>query len=159
MEKIVLIFLFSWICFPKMVQSQESLVSGGGTAVTQAGMVAFTVGQIHFQSAEGNDLVLQGGVQQNIIFESTSIHSVIDSDLTVNVYPNPFDNFIWVDARWSETIYTWRILNLEGKVVHSGRFTDDLQFIDLSRLSTGTYLLHCTTESLKQFSCTLIKNN
>lgn len=57
----------------------------------------------------------------------------------VNVYPNPSQNFIVIDAKEAVKL---SLFNMNGELVYSNRESKKKIRIDLSNLAAGTYLLH-----------------
>lgn len=67
-----------------------------------------------------------------------STQNELNDKKTVNVYPNPFTNYIQLENVSSDEKY--QIADLHGKMVQSGSLNPGLK-IDLSSLSKGTYFL------------------
>ena len=67
------------------------------------------------------------------------------------VYPNPANNVLFVEmpGRASLQDQTYRITNLIGQTILSGRFTSENQQIDISTLPEGMYFITIGDETLK----------
>ncbi len=57
------------------------------------------------------------------------------------IYPNPAREYIVIDGRRNENSMTYKIMNLLGNTVASGRIVRDDNRIDVSALSEGLYLI------------------
>ncbi|MEM9548647.1 MAG: FG-GAP-like repeat-containing protein [Bacteroidota bacterium] len=68
---------------------------------------------------------------------TTIVNSIKDSYINeINVYPNPADNYLKVDAK-SDQFDKFEIINLNGQIVKRGTFTSSQ--IDIEELETGQY--------------------
>lgn len=70
-----------------------------------------------------------------------------------DVFPNPTSNFLRVSGLEEYQLENYRIVNMDGKTVGSGQFSQDQ--IDVSRLAAGIYILVVssdTHEAKKQFT-------
>ncbi len=93
----------------------------------------------------------------------TATHAVIaaltwDSDLGISylddsrhmIYPNPTNDKIWF-SELSNGITVWEIYDIHGRMIESGRKLN-LDFIDVTRLQSGLYLLNKRTDGkMKKF--------
>ncbi|HOM35731.1 MAG TPA: MBG domain-containing protein [Bacteroidales bacterium] len=80
----------------------------------------------------------------NVLF-NTALNSVVNNNL--NVYPNPAKDFVNVDA--SENGFTYRIIDIHGKIKISGESQSALFKIDLSELVPGIYYIIIDNETFK----------
>jgi hypothetical protein len=71
------------------------------------------------------------------------------TDLTLFVYPNPSSGIIFLETNQSKMQASYQVFNMEGKLLLSDKMHQ--QYIDLSHLKTGMYLLLINTNS-KTFS-------
>ena len=65
---------------------------------------------------------------------------------TVRIYPNPFDNYFIIDGA-NITGRLFRIINLNGRVVKSGRVESSSERINCSDLASGIYMIIIDTEN------------
>ena len=109
-----------------------------------------------FTPGESGDYTVSFTDANGCVFSSSSITVVVSSveDLEVveNLFiaPNPFSDAIRVKFNSSEKAdYTLRILNVNGKEMHSEEFTADgisTRTLSLPSLTSGVYFLHLENE-------------
>ena len=98
-----------------------------------------------------------GCLNPNACEEKQIVTSTVDSELPINLklYPNPSDDFIYLDGIDVDQIDHMVITNLEGKsypVVES--FSDG---IDINHLDRGVYILHIRMQNGAQSEVCFIK--
>lgn len=76
--------------------------------------------------------------------------SAADAKRSLQVYPNPVEMILTI-VKSSEQDYTYRIIDLAGKEVHSGVLSEDKTEVDFTHLASGEYILTAkeTRESVK----------
>lgn len=84
---------------------------------------------------------------------STSTTSVDELENSINIYPNPAQDFLRIDSR--SAIREVVIQNAEGKLVH---LQDVSNTIDISALPAGTYIVRCTLENDEVVVKQIVKN-
>ena len=84
--------------------------------------------------------------------EIISVNKITNN--TINVYPNPFNEYLVIDTKISNI----EILDVSGKIVI---FEDNIQnnTINTSKLQNGIYFLRATNHNGKRFSKKIIKIN
>lgn len=66
------------------------------------------------------------------------------TEKTVRIYPNPVADYVYVEVLGGEVLLQQiEITDLNGKIVHSLTCAQSLYKIDVSSLSSGTYLIQC----------------
>lgn len=80
-------------------------------------------------------VVVNGADVEELIFLDTAIGKVPES--AISMYPNPVDNLLYINGFNSDAI---EVYSLSGKLIQ--RTMAPGNFIDLSRLEPGTYLIH-----------------
>lgn len=118
---------------------QEVIASAGQT--NQAGLltVSQTVGEVVIQSYENSIELGQGFHQQELIL--TSVNTPIE-ELKVSVYPNPFANSINIASKTDLELIS--LYDMEGSVIQNLQEPagNTAIRIDLSELSSGSYILY-----------------
>ena len=74
----------------------------------------------------------------------TSINSVIEDDLTLEVFPNPFNNDLTINYKLLNNSATLSIYNLVGKQIKTQTITQNHTVIDLSKQPNGIYFITIT---------------
>ena len=67
-------------------------------------------------------------------------------NITFQVYPNPFSNFLTVEAEISER-YFFRVIDLTGKVIKTGHLNTGLSNLNLSHFKNGIYFISIKNKS------------
>ena len=82
-----------------------------------------------------------GWVEDESWMDQTSL--LLENDLDVIVYPNPFENHIQVAFSGSEMQYdSFQIVDFNGREILNGKLTDiQIQTIQLPNLRTGMYFI------------------
>ena len=73
------------------------------------------------------------------------------------LYPNPASSFIKIKETDQVKVETFKIFDFTGKLLKSGKYSNENQTIDVSQLQTGNYILEVTTKNGTQFSQQFIK--
>ncbi len=81
-----------------------------------------------------------------VVDTATNIQHYSDLSRSVNVYPNPAENQITVNAG-EQLISEIGIFDMSGRLVLSERMNATERTIDLSQLRAGTYVLQCRMQS------------
>jgi len=64
---------------------------------------------------------------------------------TLKLFPNPADQYFWVQNETADDITQVRIYSLDGKLIKTVHV--DFQHIDINNMSQGVYLIHIHTKS------------
>lgn len=77
--------------------------------------------------------------------------------LKLILYPNPATSFIKIKETAQVNVETFKIFDFTGKLLKSGKYSNENQTIDVSQLQTGNYIIEVTTKNGTQFSQQFIK--
>jgi hypothetical protein len=150
--KYTLLFILSFFFYNASAQLHHQMLSSqGSTAKTEGGIVATqTIGQ---QSVVGNNQVRHAIVGAG--FQQTQWNLKIVSnkpEFQLTIYPNPFENSISILGA-SDDIQI-NIYNVIGQLVLNRFITFEQlnQSIDLSKLSSGSYLIKCVSQNQSYFT-------
>lgn len=81
--------------------------------------------------------------------EETCLHVStydVDNPEPVTIYPNPPDDFFFIDLPQSERSAQLSLVNLSGQVVQRNKVLHSGQYIDIKALPKGLYLVHLVGE-------------
>ncbi len=131
--KFTLLFLVFTIGVSAQEQHVES--SSGGQYFFSTGSMTWTVGEVIINTIQSPDNHLTQGFNQTRI-NFIGIEEYNDR-INVNVFPNPTTDFININASKKTTL---RIYDVSQKLVKVVSVEKQDQ-VDLSELSSGTYLL------------------
>ena len=79
---------------------------------------------------------------------TTAISDVNSSSDHFNVYPNPFDNQITIEAGFSSA-KEFTIYNMLGETMVTGQLNSDVNSINLSSLAPNVYILNIENQSIR----------
>lgn len=151
---IFLSLLVSWI----NLSAQNNTVSVGGEANGSGGSVSYSVGQIACASISASNGSLNQGVQHPYeILVITSINDIM-IDLKAHIYPNPSNHQLILTISTEEFIsLRYMLLNFQGNVLKTERIINSKTILDLSNLSSGSYILRVLSKNKEIKSFKVIK--
>lgn len=154
MKKLLLLGLLT----PSLFYAQSDVITSGGNASSTSGSVSFTIGQVDYVSAPGSSGNINQGVQQPFeIFGPLEVISI--EGLTIEVYPNPTYDFVYVELDNSK-IDNGRILlyDVNGRLIKGNFITNQKSEINIAELATGNYYIEISSNDLKICTYKIIKN-
>ena len=123
-------------------QSGESLsYSCGEVAVRRSVARAITVVNITEYFTEGVQQAWMGDVKNAV---------VAPLPFSVNVYPNPAQDWVEVNAVEATTELDYVLFDLQGKTVREGATSQGAAQLDITTLPAGTYMLRLSTADKKR---------
>ncbi len=140
--------------------AQESVVSSGGDAAGSDGSVNYTVGQTVYASSSTEEGSLSAGVQQPYeFFVVSSADETVAVDIDVNAYPNPTVDQVTLNTKTdgSQNL-SFRLFDLEGKLLEQQEILQDKQVISMQHLAPGTYVLKVMQDDDPVKTFKIIKN-
>ena len=142
-----------FLAIGQLAWSQKNVVASGGNVSGNSGSVSYTYGQIDYISATGSNGALTQGVQQP--YEILTI-SVEDSkmDYEMSLFPNPSNDFVFLKIENNDlTALSFKLSNILGQTIQSKNINQNLEEIDFSKLTGGSYLLNVIqgNEIIKSF--------
>ncbi len=133
------------MAFSLSVNAQEQHVesSSGGQYFFSTGSMTWTVGEVIINTIQSPDNHLTQG------FNQTRINFIgieeFSTKININVFPNPTTDYINVDASKKTTL---RIYDTSQKLIKIVQVEKQDQ-VDLSELSSGTYILSFSKNNKK----------
>ena len=127
MKKLLLLSLIT----SSLSYAQSDVVTSGGNASSTSGSVSYTIGQVDYISAAGTTGNINQGVQQPYeIYGPLEVISI--EGLTIEIYPNPTQEFIYVELDNSK-IDNCRILlyDINGKLIKGNLITSEKSEINI----------------------------
>jgi hypothetical protein len=139
MKKIILSFL---LLFPIMGHSQnidlEVTGSAGGYFENSNGTISWTIGEVVTYTATSNDYLLTQGFHQGSLEVSTLLKNAVGI-YNLKVYPNPVRDKLTIKT--GEPNHSYRIVDINGKTVKTGKMENKTETIDFYCLPVGMYFL------------------
>lgn len=152
---ILLIFL---LISTKCIYAQTAVVTAGTSFSNSSGSVSYSIGQVAYSSISNLNGSLSQGVQQ-VYQISTLILEEKGFNFSLSAYPNPtMDNLTLRIGNYQKGLFTYRLLDTEGKLLSENRLTDQETIIVMQQLPTSTYFVEVHHESKKVQSFKIIKN-
>lgn len=139
MKNYLLLILF--LISVREVNAQNSVNSGGGTALSSMGFVGFSVGQPFFVSQISATGAVYPGVQQGYEI-STEDGLDLYPSVSVKAYPNPVTDYLVLSFS-SFDLYGVKVILTDSKGVflRLSEIVEAESRIDMSSLSAGVYFL------------------
>lgn len=159
MKKFLLLFVA--ISFnTAMAQSvSPDVIATSGTSFNDGtSQLDWTLGEsVTSTFAVGSDMLTQGFHQPNLL--ATSINNVVP-DYSVLVYPNPGIDFIQLEFQNLKQAVIIELLSSDGKLLQSHQVNTASEiYFDMSKYTTGTYLLSIKDSHSKVKTYQVIKLN
>ena len=140
----ILTFTFSFT----NLSAQESINATGGNASGSGGSASYSVGQMMYQNHTGSSGSVAEGVQHPYeISVETGIEEAEGIDLLLTAYPNPATEDLTLN--FNETVkkshdlslMSYRLYDMQGILLQSGKITADHTSITMSDLVPSTYFV------------------
>lgn len=80
-----------------------------------------------------------------------------DKKFKLILYPNPASSFIKIKENTSSEVETYKVFDMTGKQILSGKYKEENQSINISKLTSGNYIIEITTKNGNRFSQKFIK--
>jgi bacillolysin len=61
--------------------------------------------------------------------------------LVFTIFPNPTNDFLYIDCPKFDNIYPYQLIDLTGKIVQKGEINQERQVLQIGHLTQGTYIL------------------
>lgn len=140
-------FYFSWfLCLAFIInaKSQSQILSGGKSDISSGGSISSSIGLSPSTIASNGSYTVSSGTQQP--YEISMYLSVVDisnKSIDVKIYPNPFSENVFI--KFSENLnkekYSYKIVDLNGRLITKGDLKEISNILNLQNLSTGNYML------------------
>ncbi len=140
------------------VLAQESFNASGGGISNSSGSISYSIGQVADESISNSTGSVSQGVQQTY---EISVLEIVENNfsLSLTVYPNPTQEQINLRVgNFQNEQLTYRLLNLEGKIISQSAIISDETVIELKNIPTATYFLEVQFENKKMQTFKIIKN-
>lgn len=122
--------------------AQESINTVGGDFSGENGSVAYSVGQIFYQSIESSNGSVLEGIQQ--AYEITVNHTEdLSPNLIAKVYPNPTQNVLLVEITDFDTQNSthFQLSNVNGQVLLHQNLNKHQEQVNTTNLANGIYFI------------------
>lgn len=149
-------FLCCVLVISTSLSAQQSVNSSGGDISSGDGNIAYSIGQITFETFGTNDGFLSEGVQQPLEIYTLGIEDELKTNFSM--YPNPVDDRLNIQMYdVSDQKLTYSIFSNTGRLLKKGELSNSLNVVPLSHLSTGIYLFDISNQNKSVFTKKIIK--
>lgn len=142
------------------LQAQNADLASGGNASGIGGSATYSVGQLATATIFGSGGSLAQGVQQP--FEISIVDGIEDAGgicLMVSAYPNPTTSSLTLKVEhFSLTNLTYRLFDINGKLIQTQIIEGDESGIDMSHLVPAIYFLKVSEGKKEIKTFKIIKN-
>ena len=149
MKKFI-IFISICISGPVISQSVSPQVIGSSGDDFQAtsSQLSWTLGETVTETfSTGTNYLSQGFHQTTLSATPIEDH---DESLSFSVFPNPATEELQLMLNNSKELFLVKLFDVKGSLIHSSDLYGSVQTsINVSNISTGTYLLHLTDQNNK----------
>lgn len=143
----IITILAALICGGNML-AQAGFVSVGGDTHNNAGSLSYSIGQLTIGSANAKATAAQcvtasinEGLQQP--YRIQELHSPTGEAgiAGITVFPNPTTDGVMIQQNNPDSILTYSLYTVEGRLLQQGFLDDANRFVDMGEYPTGSYLL------------------
>ncbi len=79
---------------------------------------------------------------QNFIISVDEYVSVIDNELSINIYPNPVKDILYIDLQSLSGIADIKIQNINGQVIYESKSNNVILKVDITNYAKGVYFVN-----------------
>jgi len=120
--------------------SPEVVCSGGGSVFENSVYLDYSIGQIADELLTNSGTLLTQGFLQGDVINTAVSENLID-ETNLRVYPVPAINRFFIENNTIETTYTFRIIDMQGRVIRTGNASKRIFQVDVESLNSGLYFL------------------
>lgn len=147
MKKVVrLLTLAALMLFAHQASAQYAITFVGGDASGETGNLSYSAGEpaVKMSMARAITVVditeyFTEGVQQGWTSKKSNINGPLP--MTVNVYPNPAQDWLHMDIAENNLQLQYFITDMNGRTIMQGTPNNGETTLDISSFATGTYML------------------
>jgi len=146
----------------QLAGAQETLNAAGGQASGSGGSASFSVGQVFYQTHQGEGGSLAEGVQQPYeIYLETAVDDAPAISLSMAAYPNPVADRLTLrideQGDLSASGYRFQLFDNLGRLLKSDTITDMQTHIDMSSFDPALYIIRVSDSKRDVASFRIIK--
>ncbi|GHT01522.1 hypothetical protein AGMMS49525_02470 [Bacteroidia bacterium] len=134
------------------VQAQQAIVVAGDTAVSSAGSVSYSIGQVFYTTDDSADGTVLKGIQMP--YEIYVISTPGGETVNLSVFPNPAVDILNLQfADYTDEKWGYQLINMLGQPEQIESINSARTPIPMQGLAAGVYFLHVTKngKSIKVF--------
>ena len=132
--------LFIIITVGNILSAQTVVSANGGSATAAGTQVSWTVGEPVIATATNANNTLTQGFQQSKL-TVTAIDDIRVAGVELKVYPNPTSDYVTVHFGKVPEKTNYLLFDLSGKLIQQKNIESTDVKIDMTRYSSGSYIL------------------
>lgn len=144
MKKIIfsisILLIFTYIANSQSI-SLQVVASAGGYSSTDAGSIAWTLGEPVVETYSNSEIILTQGFNQPFFSIETFVEENSANNIKINLFPNPASDFVIIDAPEEVIDGNFSLYTIDGKIVTTKNITSDKTKIDLKGFLKSSYIL------------------
>jgi len=155
MKNYILVIIFC-LLVTSVSFAQEVVSSAGETQQASGYELSWTLGEpIILTLSAGSNILTQGFHQSKLVVTAINEPGLLVSEL--KVYPNPTSDYVMIHFNSELQDKQYSLFDMNGKMIRINPISDTDTRIDVSTLTSGTYLLYITTKSDRIQSFKIVK--
>jgi hypothetical protein len=155
-RKLLVVMLFF---MAHLLSAQETTTAAGGEATGTGGSSSYSVGQVFYSTSISGTGSVSQGVQQSVVVSILSNPELTTLNLKAVTYPNPTTDYVVLNlSDASLTDLSYRLYDLQGRLVSQNKVLQASTKIDLSRFEGGVYVLQVQQNNKQLKSFKILKN-
>lgn len=147
------------ICIGLKLQAQEAILTSGGIASGNGGIVSYTIGQVFYSTSLGTNGSVTEGVQQTFEFELIEgIEQANGIKLISNAYPNPTIGHLTLSIEnYNREKLSYQLFDTGGKLIEIKKIKENKTSISMTNFVPAIYFLIVTDGQKEIKSFQIIK--
>lgn len=147
--KTLLLTSFFLLAFT-ILRSQEIISTSGAYFINSDISVSYTIGEPIIETLQSVDYQLTQGFHQTKLIIS-SISSNHKLDYTLKVYPNPTNEYIYIEIITKDELVECLLTDINGKILSSYIIEESITSFDMRSYTPGVYFI-CLKNSTNQIT-------
>ncbi len=141
------------------INAQNNIPTNGGEATGSGGTISYTVGQVIYNTSEGNTGSITEGVQQPYEISTLSGVDQTEINLEISAYPNPTNDYLQINIEGlEEQDLQYQLYSVEGKLIKRANNISNQTQINMSGLMPSCYFLKIIQGNKEIKAFKIIKN-
>lgn len=138
-------FLWLVLCLTQTLNAQKGMISSGGDIDSPNGSVAYSVGQMAYAPIYDETGNMNPGLQQPFQLGIVAL-SNYRSDYYLKLYPNPANEFVYLQVSSDEEIirghdFIAKVYDVKGNLILHQRLVDAINTFKLGGLPEALYII------------------
>lgn len=123
------------------IYSQQATIAMGGDASSNAGSIAFTVGNLTNSSSGGANGSISQSIQSPYQINDLTGGKVPEIQLYLNIFPNPVNDYLILEVDRIDLSSSYALYDLTGKIIISNEILQKKTYIYMKNYVKNIYFL------------------